>query len=47
MGTTISDLLQFLDEGNRGIGLVVKLLLVFGGMIIFYVARTNLLVEEE
>lgn len=34
------DMLKFLESFGRGVSFAVKLLMVFGGMILFYVGRT-------
>jgi len=39
-------ILNFLESMGRGLSFAIKLLMVFGGMILFYVART-LEIEEE
>lgn len=40
-------MLSFLESFGRTAGLIVKIIMIFGGMILFYISRTNFLEEED
>jgi hypothetical protein len=40
-------MLTFIDSGGKLIGFVIRLLMVFGGVVLFYLARTDWEKENE
>lgn len=40
-------MLTFIDSGGKLIGLLIRLLMIFGGVVIFYLARTDWEKENE
>jgi hypothetical protein len=46
VGANLS-MLTFIDSGGKLIGFVIRLLMVFGGVVLFYLARTDWEKENE
>ncbi len=39
--------LLFIDKGGAGMGLIVRLLMIFGGLIMAWMSKTNWKAEDE
>ncbi len=39
--------LLFIDKGGAGLGFIIRLLMIFGGIIITWVSKTNWAAENE
>jgi hypothetical protein len=39
--------LLFIDKGGAGLGLVIRLLMIFGGLIMAWMSKTNWKAEDE